>query len=73
VLKLVERFPIIIQAGAAVLAYTAAQMVIGEQLLKPWIEPLGFAKYGVHVVAIVLVLGLGTLANRRRKGQSEAV
>jgi len=71
VLKLVERFPIIIQAGAAVLAYTAAQMVIGEQLLKPWIEPLGLAKYGVHVVAIVLVLGLGTLANRKRKLPAE--
>jgi len=30
VLKLVQRFPIIIQAGAAVLAFTAAKMVVGE-------------------------------------------
>ncbi len=30
VLKLVERFPLIIQAGAAVLAFTAAKMIIGE-------------------------------------------
>lgn len=33
VLKLINRFPIIIQAGAAVLAVTAAKMVIGEPLL----------------------------------------
>lgn len=67
VLKLVERFPIIIQAGAAVLAFTAAQMVIGEALLKPWVEALGQAKYVVHALAIVLVLGLGALVTRRRK------
>jgi YjbE family integral membrane protein len=30
VLKLVERFPLIIQAGAAVLAFTAARMIVSE-------------------------------------------
>ncbi len=34
VLKLVERFPIIINIGAAVLALTAARMIIGEPLLE---------------------------------------
>jgi len=34
VLKLVDRFPIIIQAGAAVLAFTAAKMVVSEPLLS---------------------------------------
>ena len=33
VLKLVERFPIIIQLGAAVLALTAAKMIVSEPLL----------------------------------------
>ena len=72
VLKLVERFPIIIQIGSAVLAFTAAQMVIGEALLKPWIEPLGMGKYAVHAVAIVLVLGLGTLASRRKPSDAKS-
>jgi YjbE family integral membrane protein len=71
VLKLVERFPIIIQAGAAVLAFTAAQMIIGEALLKPWVEALGPAKYGVHAVAVILVLGLGTMVTRRRKAEAK--
>jgi len=33
VLKLVERFPVIIRIGAAVLAFTAARMVVSEPLL----------------------------------------
>ncbi len=33
VLKLVERFPVIIQAGGAVLAFTAAKMMVSEPLL----------------------------------------
>jgi len=72
VLKLVERFPIIIQIGSAVLAFTAAQMIIGEALLKPWVEPLGMGKYAVHAVAIVLVLGLGTLASRRKPSDAKS-
>jgi YjbE family integral membrane protein len=36
VLKLVERFPIIIQLGSAVLAFTAAKMVVNE----PWLAPV---------------------------------
>ena len=61
VLRLVERFPVIIQAGAAVLAFTAAKMVVGEPLLDPvfdlpsrvWLQWL---TYGA---AIAGVLGLG--------------
>ncbi len=34
VLKLVERFPVIIQLGAAVLAFTAAKMAVDEPLLS---------------------------------------
>ena len=33
VLKLVERFPVIIKLGAAVLAFTAAKMIVSEPLL----------------------------------------
>ena len=38
VLKLVERFPVIIQLGAAVLAFTAAKMIVGEPLLDPILD-----------------------------------
>lgn len=41
VLRLVGRFPIIIQIGAAVLAFTAIKMVLGDPLLAPYLPHLG--------------------------------
>jgi YjbE family integral membrane protein len=37
VLRLVERYPVIIQLGAAVLAFTAIKMVLSDPLLAPWL------------------------------------
>src|SRR6187551_705057 len=45
VLKLVERFPLIIHLGAAVLAFTAAKMIIAEPLLDAVFEPNAFARW----------------------------
>lgn len=69
VLKLVERFPVIIQLGAAVLAFTAAKMIVGEPLLDPVFdppEPLHVAARWVTYTAAVLgVLGAGWWSARR--------
>ncbi len=71
VLKLVERFPIIIQLGAAVLAFTAASMIMGEPLLTDWFgsrqAPVQAARWAVSVLCIAGVLGTAWLATRRRK------
>ena len=70
VLKLVERFPIIIQLGAAVLAYTAAHMVTNEALLDAYLDGDDMVhkeiRAVIYVSAIVGVLGLGWLASRKR-------
>lgn len=78
VLKLVERFPIIIQLGAAVLAFTAAKMIVNEPLLDAVFdspEPLNIAaRWTTYAVAVVGVLAGGWWATRRqpneRNGQS---
>lgn len=68
-LKLVERFPIIIQAGAAVLAFTAAKMIVSEPWLASWfseLESLGTAvRWGLYLVAVAGVLIAGAFAARR--------
>jgi YjbE family integral membrane protein len=72
VLKLVERFPIIIQLGAAVLAFTAASMVISEPLLDSFFDAPSQAvwRWATYAVAIVAVLGAGWLTTRKSEAQS---
>jgi YjbE family integral membrane protein len=74
VLKLVERFPLIIQLGAAVLAFTAAKMIINEPLLDAWFDPPALihrvARWGTYALAVVGVLGAGYWAARRSKSNA---
>ncbi len=69
VLKLVERFPAIIQLGAAVLAYTAAQMIVNEPLLDAVFDPPQLlhtaARWATCAVAVVGVLLAGRWARQR--------
>lgn len=71
VLQLVEKWPVIINLGAAVLAFTAAQMVINEKLLAPIFdggETINLiARGATYAVAIVGVLGLGWWATRKQE------
>ncbi|RYF18928.1 MAG: TerC family protein [Comamonadaceae bacterium] len=64
VLRLVERFPLIIQAGAAVLAFTAAKMIIAEPLLDTVFDPHAVARWSTYAVCVAGVLGAGWLASR---------
>jgi YjbE family integral membrane protein len=72
VLKLVERFPVIIQIGSAVLAFTAAKMVVSEPLLAPLfgsatqpVETLHtLARWGTYAAAVGGVLLAGWWSNR---------
>ena len=71
VLQLVEKWPVIIHLGAAVLAFTAAQMIINEKLLDPIFdggETINLlARGATYVVAVAGVLGLGWWATRRQE------
>lgn len=72
VLKLVQRWPVIIQLGAAVLAYTASHMVLNEPMLKAtlvaWDGDYPVLRWCVYALAIGGVLGLGQwTAHRSRR------
>ena len=73
VLKLVERFPIIIRLGAAVLAFTAAKMIVNEAWLShifqgEWGTPARWATYAVAVAGVLLA---GSWAERRAKAAND--
>ncbi len=71
VLKLVERFPAIVQLGAAVLAYTAAQMIVNEPLLDAVFDPPQLlhtaARWATYAVAVAGVLIAGRRASRPQR------
>ncbi len=71
VLKLVERFPVIIYVGAAVLAYTAAHMIVGEPLLDAVFDTSLPARVAAYAVAIAGVLGAGWYASTRRARRAD--
>lgn len=82
VLKLVERFPVIIKIGAAVLAFTAAKMIVGEQLLDsiyggPGVLPSAqalhtAAEWATYAAAVAGVLAAGWWANRRAQAARQS-
>ncbi|MFS0824315.1 TerC family protein [Bacillus sp. 1P02SD] len=67
-IKLIDRFPIIVTIGAAILAWTASKMIVGEPFLQdffdnPWI------KYGFEALVIIAVVFIGTKM-KKTKAQS---
>ncbi|RCW65631.1 TerC family protein [Pseudorhodoferax soli] len=72
VLKLVERFPMIIKIGAAVLAFTAAKMIVNEPVLGSTFTDNPALRWGLTATVIVGVLGAGWLKERRSAGKQQA-
>jgi YjbE family integral membrane protein len=70
VLKLVDRFPAIMYIGAAVLAYTAAKMIVTEPVLEGVFgtkeAPATALRYATEAVCVAGVLGIAWLATRKK-------
>ncbi|PYI52621.1 TerC family protein [Paenibacillus flagellatus] len=74
ILKVLERYPVTMYIGAAVLAFTAAKMVVDEKFVKAWIGT-GFLKWTIVALIVIGVMLAGnaiTRARARRKAESEA-
>ena len=65
VLHWVERFPVITYAGAAVLAFTSAKMIVSEPLLDHVFDPNVALRIATYLVLIVAVTGAGWWAAHR--------
>jgi YjbE family integral membrane protein len=76
VLKMVERWPLIIPMGGAVLAFTAAQMVVKESLILDFFDDNAWNhdvfSWCVHIVFVTSIVGL-SWANSRRTRQSDTL
>jgi YjbE family integral membrane protein len=65
VLRLVDRFPVITYLGAAVLAYTAAHMIVSEPLLDDVFDAHLIVRIATHAVLVAGVLAAGWWSTRR--------
>ena len=72
VLKLIERFPVVIYAGSSVLAATAAMMILDEPLLARWVDPLSGWSWLFIAGTVVLVVLAGLLMRRERIGPANS-
>ena len=65
ILKCIERFPGLLYAGGAVLAWTAAQMIVGEPFVRELLAGRAASVAAVYAALIGGVLGFAWLRNRR--------
>ncbi len=77
VLRMVEKWPVIIQLGAAVLAFTAAQMIVNEKFLDALFDGSDAfhttARMATYVLAIAGVWGMGWWSSRKQENTSTTV
>lgn len=67
ILKLIERFPIIIYLGAAAIAWTAGRMISHDPLWSDWFAARGGLTYALDAVLIIGVCTGGWWMQRRQR------
>ena len=67
-LKLMERFPVIITIGAALLGFVAGEMAITDPVDKHWIaQNMAWMEYAMPTFCALLVVGVGSLLAKRHQ------
>lgn len=66
IIKLMDRFPLLIYVGAGVLAFTAAKMLLSEKFILPFVDDNPVLKWGVIVVIVAGVLISGKIKKDRQ-------
>ena len=64
ILKLVDKYPLIIYFGAGILTWTAIKMILSEPLIQEYIPSNEFIIYGIYIIVIAIVLYAGYLKNK---------
>ena len=66
ILKLLDRFPAIVTAGAALLGWIAGGLIVGDPILTPLLSPGAAAHYAASAAGAVFVVAAGRRVARRR-------
>ncbi len=72
ILRLLERYPLIIYVGAAAIAITSARMIAHDGLVNDWFEGRHSLRYLLEVLLVLGICGGGWMARRRAKARRTA-
>jgi YjbE family integral membrane protein len=73
ILKLMERFPIIITLGAGLLGWVAGEMLVSDSFVSGWIEAnAAYLHYLVPALGVILVITVGRWLASRHPAPSAA-
>ncbi|MGG2087588.1 TerC family protein [Priestia aryabhattai] len=66
IMKAMEKFPIIIYAGAAMLAWSAGKMIVEDKVIGGFV-PSTALHLAVQVILTIAVVGIGYMKNKKMK------
>jgi len=72
IMKLMERFPILIVLGAALLGYVAGDMAVSDPVVRPFFEASHYLEIAVPIIGAIFVVIVGKGIEARRKAAPEA-
>jgi YjbE family integral membrane protein len=63
-MKLIDRFPLLVYLGAAILAIVAGEMALADPAMVRWLHPTAALRYAVDAVLALALVGAGQLRLR---------
>ena len=66
--KLMDRYPVIVYIGAAILGRVGGEMLMTDAVIDQWLQPSTALRYGVEALCAVGVVAIGLAWSRRRRG-----
>lgn len=66
ILRIMEKYPIILYIGVAILAWTGGDMILKDQKVQEWLAPsLDILKWVLPVASVILILLIGYISKKR--------
>jgi YjbE family integral membrane protein len=69
-IKLMERFPVVVVLGAALIGWVGGETIVGDNALKEFMASHGWMHFVAAPLGAALVVGLGKLLQRRASAAS---
>jgi YjbE family integral membrane protein len=65
IMKIMDRFPVVVYLGAALIAWTAGEMIDSDAAVRPWLPDVFHGTYWLPLSITIVVIGYGWWHNRR--------